>query len=71
VIQLSWRPRAFLLKKFLTDEECEHIKAKVRAHHTTTASNACAASPRGPGSGPPLRGNAQRGPLELGGPRCC
>ncbi|KIZ04608.1 prolyl 4-hydroxylase [Monoraphidium neglectum] len=28
VIQLSWRPRAFLLKKFLTDEECEHIKAK-------------------------------------------
>eukprot|EP00879_Flechtneria_rotunda_P011819 GHRR01012346.1.p1 GENE.GHRR01012346.1~~GHRR01012346.1.p1 ORF type:complete len:308 (+),score=60.64 GHRR01012346.1:171-1094(+) len=26
VQQLSWKPRAFLAKKFLSDEECEHIK---------------------------------------------
>ncbi|KAL1291423.1 hypothetical protein HN51_059955 [Arachis hypogaea] len=25
VIQLSWQPRAFIYKKFLTDEECEHL----------------------------------------------
>ncbi|XP_074349130.1 putative prolyl 4-hydroxylase 6 isoform X3 [Apium graveolens] len=25
VIQLSWRPRAFLYKNFLTDEECDHL----------------------------------------------
>lgn len=28
VIHLSWKPRAFLFKKFLTDEECDHIKQK-------------------------------------------
>ncbi|GBF92736.1 prolyl 4-hydroxylase-like [Raphidocelis subcapitata] len=28
VVHLSWKPRAFLYKNFLTDEECEHIKAK-------------------------------------------
>ncbi|PNX56202.1 prolyl 4-hydroxylase subunit alpha-1-like protein, partial [Trifolium pratense] len=26
VIQLSWSPRAFLYKNFLTDEECDHLK---------------------------------------------
>lgn len=25
VISLSWNPRAFLYKKFLTDEECDHV----------------------------------------------
>ncbi|RYR33199.1 hypothetical protein Ahy_A10g047760 isoform A [Arachis hypogaea] len=25
VIQLSWQPRAFIYKKFLTDEECDHL----------------------------------------------
>ena len=30
VIHLSWSPRAFLLKGFLTDEECDHIIEKVR-----------------------------------------
>lgn len=30
IIHLSWSPRAFLLKGFLSDEECEHIIAKVR-----------------------------------------
>ncbi|MED6184132.1 putative prolyl 4-hydroxylase 7 [Stylosanthes scabra] len=25
VTQLSWQPRAFIYKKFLTDEECEHL----------------------------------------------
>ena len=25
VIQLSWKPRAFLYKNFLTDEECDHM----------------------------------------------
>ena len=29
VVHLSWRPRAFLYKNFLTDEECEHLKQKV------------------------------------------
>ena len=29
VIHLSWKPRAFLYKKFLTDEECDYLKAKV------------------------------------------
>ena len=29
VVELSWQPRAFLFKKFLTDEECEHIINKV------------------------------------------
>jgi hypothetical protein len=29
--QLSWKPRAFLAKGFLSDEECEHIKDIVRA----------------------------------------
>lgn len=28
--QLSWSPRAFLAKNFLSDEECEHIKTIVR-----------------------------------------
>jgi hypothetical protein len=28
--QLSWKPRAFLAKGFLSDEECEHIKNMVR-----------------------------------------
>lgn len=27
--QLSWKPRAFLVKGFLSDEECEHIKTMV------------------------------------------
>jgi hypothetical protein len=26
MVHLSWKPRAFLYKKFLSDEECEHIK---------------------------------------------
>lgn len=25
VIHLSWSPRAFLLKNFLSDEECDHL----------------------------------------------
>lgn len=25
VVRLSWKPRAFLFKKFLTDEECDHL----------------------------------------------
>lgn len=29
VRHLSWRPRAFLYKGFLSDAECEHIKALV------------------------------------------
>lgn len=31
VIELSWEPRAFLFKKFMTDEECDHVIAKVTA----------------------------------------
>lgn len=31
VIHLSWRPRAFLYKRFLTDEECDHVRNKVCA----------------------------------------
>jgi hypothetical protein len=26
ILQLSWKPRAYHLKNFLTDAECEHIK---------------------------------------------
>lgn len=29
ITKLSWSPRAFHLKNFLTDEECEHIKSIV------------------------------------------
>lgn len=25
VVRLSWKPRAFLWKKFLSDEECDHL----------------------------------------------
>ena len=37
VVELSWEPRAFLFKKFMTDEECDSLIAKVswdvlRAH---------------------------------------
>lgn len=31
MIHLSWSPRAFLYKGFLTDEECEHLKEKAEA----------------------------------------
>lgn len=31
-IQLSWSPRVFVLKGFLTEEECEHLKKLVRQH---------------------------------------
>ncbi|GBG00386.1 prolyl 4-hydroxylase-like [Raphidocelis subcapitata] len=30
MVHLSWKPRAFLYKKFLSDEECEHIKDLAR-----------------------------------------
>lgn len=29
VVELSWEPRAFLFKKFMSDEECDSIIAKV------------------------------------------
>lgn len=29
VIHLSWSPRAFLLRGFLSDEECDHLVAQV------------------------------------------
>ncbi|KAJ9525758.1 hypothetical protein QJQ45_003420 [Haematococcus lacustris] len=43
VIHLSWSPRAFLLKNFLSDEECDHVinKAKpmmVKSHVVDSAS---------------------------------
>jgi hypothetical protein len=28
-VQLAWSPRAFVLKGFLSDDECEHIKTIV------------------------------------------
>ncbi|XP_065869496.1 probable prolyl 4-hydroxylase 12 [Euphorbia lathyris] len=31
VVQLSWRPRVFLYKGFLTDEECDHIISLAQA----------------------------------------
>ncbi len=34
VVELSWQPRAFLFKKFMTDEECEHVIAKVRSQQS-------------------------------------
>ncbi|EFJ44873.1 hypothetical protein VOLCADRAFT_82641 [Volvox carteri f. nagariensis] len=42
VIHLSWSPRAFLLKGFLSDEECEHIiaKAKPRMVKSSVVDNA-------------------------------
>lgn len=30
VVHLSWSPRAFLLKGFLSDEECDHLIKLVR-----------------------------------------
>lgn len=30
IVQLSWEPRAYLLKGFLEEEECEHLKKMVR-----------------------------------------
>ncbi|KAF8040585.1 hypothetical protein BT93_B2724 [Corymbia citriodora subsp. variegata] len=29
VVQLSWRPRVFLYRGFMTDEECDHLKSLV------------------------------------------
>lgn len=31
VIRLSWKPRAFLFKQFLSDEECDHLVKMARA----------------------------------------
>ncbi|WCJ36668.1 2-oxoglutarate (2OG) and Fe(II)-dependent oxygenase superfamily protein [Euphorbia peplus] len=35
VVQLSWRPRVFLYKGFLTDEECDHIISLAQAPKET------------------------------------
>lgn len=37
VVELSWQPRAFLFKKFLTDEECEHIINKAKPSMTKSS----------------------------------
>lgn len=37
VIQLSWRPRAFLYKNFLTEEECDHLMALVHSKNSNSA----------------------------------
>ena len=29
VVQVSWKPRAFLLKSFMSEEECDHLVNKV------------------------------------------
>ncbi|GFR41472.1 hypothetical protein Agub_g2162 [Astrephomene gubernaculifera] len=41
IVHLSWSPRAFLLKGFLSDEECEHIisKAEPRMVKSSVADN--------------------------------
>ncbi|XP_059645602.1 probable prolyl 4-hydroxylase 7 isoform X2 [Cornus florida] len=41
VTQLSWRPRAFIYRKFLTDEECDHliILAKDKLEKSMVADN--------------------------------
>lgn len=31
VVRLSWKPRAFLFKRFLSDDECDHLVNMVRA----------------------------------------
>ena len=31
VIQLAWKPRIFLYKKFLSDAECDHLVNKGRS----------------------------------------
>ncbi len=31
MVEVSWSPRAFLLKSFLSDKECQHFIDKVRA----------------------------------------
>lgn len=38
VIRLSWSPRAFLLKGFLTDDECKHLIKEVRCMWKTEGS---------------------------------
>lgn len=43
MVHLSWSPRAWVYKGFLTDEECEHIKAKVGGGRMQTgAGDGCA-----------------------------
>mmetsp|Transcript_40660 Transcript_40660/g.90414 ORF Transcript_40660/g.90414 Transcript_40660/m.90414 type:complete len:260 (-) Transcript_40660:572-1351(-) len=32
IVHLSWSPRAFLLKGFLSDEECDHLINKAKPH---------------------------------------
>lgn len=32
VVEVSWVPRAFLLKDFLSDKECQHFINKVSLH---------------------------------------
>lgn len=42
MVEVSWKPRAFLLKNFLTDEETAHLIGKVRAHwQLGTVAHAC------------------------------
>lgn len=36
LVRLSWSPRAFLLKDFLSDEECEHLIELAQPHLTTS-----------------------------------
>ncbi|KAL3132857.1 hypothetical protein ABBQ38_006782 [Trebouxia sp. C0009 RCD-2024] len=37
VVELSWEPRAFLFKKFMTDEECDSIIAKAKPSMTKSS----------------------------------
>ena len=39
VVEVSWSPRAFLLKSFLSEKECQHFINKVRARTRTLNAN--------------------------------
>ncbi|CAH9059364.1 unnamed protein product [Cuscuta epithymum] len=39
VVQLSWQPRVFLYRGFLSEEECDHLMDLVHAKHNSSAEN--------------------------------
>ena len=43
VEQVSWSPRAFLYKKFLSEEECDHLINHVRKPGATPSAEECRA----------------------------
>jgi hypothetical protein len=72
VIRLSWKPRAFLFKKFLSEEECDHLVRMVGRQGARLAGTEASRGPAGSGArdrDPMRRGAGSRGPRKQGSAR--